>query len=146
MTLRSPETARQILQRWLKFNLVGAIGIGVQLAFLFFFKTVMHWNYLLATALAVECAVLHNFLWHEHYTWRDRRQDRSGLLLRLLRFNATTGVISIAGNLLLMRLFVGVLHLQYMIGNLLTITACSLANFWTSDRVVFQAGLGSKEW
>ena len=56
----------------MKFHLVGAIGIGAQLIFLFFFKTELHMNYLLATALAVECAVLHNFLWHEHYTWADR--------------------------------------------------------------------------
>ena len=124
------------LRRWLKFNLVGAIGIGVQLAFLFVFKTMLHLNYLLATALAVECAVVHNFVWHEHYTWADRRQ----------RFNLTTGAISIGGNLLLMRLFVGALHLQYMLANLLTVATCSLANFWASDRVVFQPGLTPKEW
>jgi len=119
--------------------MVGAVGIGVQLCFLFLFKTVLHLNYLLATALAVECAVLHNFLWHEHFTWADRREGRSGMARRLLRFNFTTGMISIVGNLLLMRVLVGSLHLQYMIANLLTIGVCSLANFWASDRVVFQA-------
>ena len=133
------------VRRWLKFNLVGAIGIGVQLAFLFVFKTMLHLNYLLATALAVECAVVHNFVWHEHYTWADRRQRRR-FLRRLVRFNLTTGAISIGGNLLLMRLFVGPLHLQYMLANLLTVATCSLANFWASDRVVFQPGLTPKEW
>jgi len=142
----STDSWSQIVRRWLKFNLVGAIGIGVQLAFLFLCKTVLHLQYLLATGLAVECAVLHNFVWHEHYTWVDRRESSAGILRRLLRFNFTTGVISICGNLLLMRLFVGWLHLQYMIGNLLTIATCSLANFWTSDRVVFQPGLSPKEW
>jgi putative flippase GtrA len=145
--LRSPgETWGDLLRRSLKFYMVGAIGIGVQLAFLFVFKTVLRLNYLLATGLAVECAVLHNFLWHEHYTWRDRCESYAGVLGRLLRFNGTTGMISIIGNLVLMRLFVGTLHLQYMVGNLLTIGACSLANFWASDRVVFPAGLASKEW
>ncbi len=147
MRLRSPgETWGDLLRRSLKFYMVGAIGIGVQLAFLFFFKTILRLNYLVATGLAVECAVLHNFLWHEHYTWRDRCESYAGVLGRLVRFNGTTGMISILGNLLLMRLFVGTLHLQYMVGNLLTIGACSLANFWASDRVVFQAGLPSKEW
>ena len=126
--------------------MVGAIGIVVQVAFLFFFKTMLRMNYLLATGLAVECAVLHNFLWHEHYTWADRRESYAGVFGRLLRFNGTTGMISILGNLLLMRLFVGSLHLQYMLGNLVTIAVCSLANFWASDRVVFQPGLTSKEW
>ena len=139
MKLRTAgESWGDVARRWLKFNLVGAIGIGVQLAFLFLFKTVLRMNYLLATGLAVECAVLHNFLWHEHYTWADRREGRSGMLRRLLRFNFTTGMISIVGNLLLMRLLVGSLHLQYMVANLLTIGCCSLANFWASDRMVFQ--------
>jgi putative flippase GtrA len=147
MKLRSPgESWADLAHRSLKFYLVGAIGIGVQLIFLFVFKSELHMNYLLATALAVECAVLHNFLWHEHYTWADRCASYAGVLGRLLRFNGTTGVISIGGNLLLMRLFVGTLHLQDMLGNVVTIVACSLANFWASDRVVFQPGLTSKEW
>jgi putative flippase GtrA len=130
-----------LLRRLLKFHMVGAVGIGVQLCFLFLFKTVLHLNYLLATALAVECAVLHNFLWHEHFTWSDRRESSAGLLRRLLRFNLSTGLISIVGNLVLMRLFVGSLHLQYMAANILSIGACSLANFWASDQMVFQAEL-----
>lgn len=147
MRLRNPgETWGDLARRSLKFYAVGAIGIGVQLVFLFVFKSAMHMNYLIATALAVECAVLHNFLWHEHYTWRDRCETYAGVVGRLLRFNGTTGLISIGGNLLLMRLFVGALHLQYMVGNLVTVTACSLANFWASDRVVFQPGLSAKEW
>jgi putative flippase GtrA len=143
---RSTKTWGHLARRLLKFHMVGAVGIGVQLCFLFLFKTVLHWNYLPATGLAVEFAVVHNFLWHEHYTWADRRESSSGLLRRLVRFNLSTGLISIVGNLLLMRLLVGSLHLQYMMANLLTIGACSLANFWATDRVVFQPELSPKEW
>jgi putative flippase GtrA len=143
--VRSTRTWGDLVRRLLKFHMVGAVGIGVQLCFLFLFKTVLHFNYLLATGLAVECAVLHNFLWHEHYTWADRRESSTGLLRRLMRFNLSTGLISIVGNLLLMRLFVGSLHLQYMVANLLTIGACSLANFFATDRMVFQAGLSPEE-
>jgi putative flippase GtrA len=128
----------ELTRRLLKFHMVGAVGIGVQLCFLFLFKTLLHMNYLLATGLAVECAVLHNFLWHEHFTWADRREGRSGVWHRLFRFNLTTGMISIVGNLLLMRLLVGSLHMQYLAANLLTIGCCSLANFFASDRMVFQ--------
>ena len=146
MRLRSPgESWADVARRSMKFYMVGAIGIGVQLAFLFLFKTELRVNYLLATALAVECAVLHNFLWHEHYTWRDRCETYAGVLGRLLRFNGTTGMISILGNLALMRLFVGVLHLQYMLGNLMTIAFCAFANFWASDRMVFQPSLSPEE-
>jgi putative flippase GtrA len=124
--------------RWLKFNAVGALGIGVQLGVLLVLKSGLHLNYLLATALAVESAVLHNFLWHERYTWADRVQPSwRKSLPRLLRFNLTTGAVSITGNLALMKFLVGLCHLNYMVASAIAIALCSLANFLVSDRVVF---------
>ena len=115
MTIRnSTQRWAHLIRRLVKFHMVGAVGIGVQLCFLFLFKTLLHMNYLLATGLAVEvlrsCTM---FLWHEHFTWADRREGRSGMWRRLFRFNLTTGMISIVGNLLLMRLLVGSLRMQY---------------------------------
>lgn len=125
--------------RWLKFNAVGAIGIFVQLGILSILRSGMQVNYLAATALSVEAAILHNFLWHEKFTWGDRtRADERRSLARLLKFNLTSGIFSIAGNLALMALFVGGLHLNYFIANLLTIATCSAGNFVVSDRMVFR--------
>jgi len=53
---------RTAIHHWLKFNAVGAIGIGVQLATLAALAGGLRLNYLLATGLAVEAAVLHNFI------------------------------------------------------------------------------------
>jgi len=133
------EPARQSLIRWLKFNFVGGIGIVVQLAALALFRSVLHLNYLLATALAVEMAVIHNFLWHERFTWRDRPSaHRLQSLTRLAKFNATNGGVSIVGNLLIMRALVGRFHMNYMIANLIAVAVCSLVNFLISDWVVFE--------
>lgn len=130
-------------RRWLKFNLVGAIGIGVQLGMLALLTGGLRVQYLLATALAVETAVAHNFVWHERFTWADRVTVRlRQALARFLRFNLTTGAISILGNVLLMRLLVGQAHLHFLLANLLTIAACSLLNFLVSDQVVFRAPPG----
>ena len=123
--------------RWLKFNFVGGIGIGVQLAVLTALKSGLHLNYLLATTLAVEAAVIHNFLWHERFTWKDRKKTTSPLV-RFIKFNLSNGLLSIAGNLGLMKLLVGLFHLNYLAANLIAITFCSLANFLISDRFVFQ--------
>jgi putative flippase GtrA len=127
--------------RWLKFNLVGAIGIVVQLAVLGILNGVLTVGYLPATALAVEAAVLHNFLWHERFTWADRASvTRRQALLRLVRFNLTTGAVSILGNLLLMKLLVGQAHVPALAANLASIAGCSLVNFLVSEYVVFRAG------
>ena len=122
--------------RWLKFNFVGAIGIVVQLAMLALLANLLHFPYLIATALAVETAILHNFVWHERFTWKDR--SGSGWLMRLVRFHAGNGVISLVGNLVLMRIFVGSLHLRVLIANAITIAVCSLANFAASEWFVFR--------
>lgn len=125
-------------RRWLKFNAVGVLGFLVQIAALALFVSGLRMNYLLATALAVETAALHNFVWHEHYTWRDRtRQSPGGALGRLVRFNLTTGALSIAGNVVLMRVLVGRLRVPYLAANVLAIVACSVANFAASHWLVF---------
>jgi putative flippase GtrA len=124
------------VRRWLKFNTVGAIGIAVQLLALAILKGCLGVNYMAATAVAVEIAVLHNYVWHELWTWRDRREGRR--IARLLRFNLSNGAVSIAVNLILMRLLVGTLHIPYLVANLGAIAAGSLANFLLSELFVFR--------
>ena len=140
---------RSIGLRWLKFNLVGAIGIGVQLGCLALLKSRV--NYLAATAVAVEIAVLHNFVWHERFTWRERRigheQDPMNhrlsrtreRLMRLLRFHLGNGVVSILGNTVLMWFFVGRIHMkQLLVANAIAIATCSLLNFALGEWFVFR--------
>jgi putative flippase GtrA len=127
------------LVRWCKFNFVGGIGIGVQFSALFLLKSVLHFNYLAATAIAVEAAVVHNFVWHEQFTWADRVQPswrRS--MVRLLRFNLANGGVSLLGNLALMKVMVGQGHINYLLANAIAITLCSLANFLVSETWVFE--------
>ena len=120
--------------RWIKFNLVGGMGIVVQLLVLITLKSGLHLHYLAATTLAVETAVVHNFLWHERFTWADRA---GAGFARFCKFNLTTGLFSIAGNLVLMKLLVGIGHVNYLLANGITITACSVVNFLVSDGFVF---------
>jgi putative flippase GtrA len=251
-------TRTSTLLRWGKFNLVGAVGILVQFGVLFWLKSVLHFNYLAATALAVEAAVVHNFFWHERFTWSDRSRSewgrpswgerasgakarnlpnrlfaalkrcatqkrfsqecatqdcstqtcstqtcsaqtcstqkcaaenfvaeararpkskaagksarstqtdvhkliqecasqkfstqklrsprlnslnlRGARFGRFLRFNLTTGLVSIGGNLGMMRVMVGRAHMNYLVANGIAIAVCSLVNFAVSDGWVF---------
>jgi len=124
--------------RWIKFNTVGAGGIVVQVAALSVFRSRLKLDYLLATGLAVEIAVIHNFLWHERFTWADRPATRwVQSLFRLVNFNASNGAVSMVGNLGLMRLLVGEVKFNYVASNLIAIVVCSLVNFLLSDRLVF---------
>ena len=127
------------LRRWLMFNAVGGMGVGVQLLSLGVLADVLGLDYRLATALAVQAAVLHNFVWHEHWTWSDRCADRRGRWSRLGSFTLVNGTLSIAGNVLFTTLYVTTLDLHHVPANLLAIATCSIANFFASHHVVFRA-------
>jgi dolichol-phosphate mannosyltransferase len=124
--------------RWLKFNVVGAMGMVVQLGSLALFN---HWargRYLYATFAAIEVALLHNFAWHLHYTWRDRRDD-SSLLVQLLRFHLSNGLVSMVGNLALTRVLVDGAHVPVLVANGIAILCCSIVNFCLGDNWTFAA-------
>lgn len=55
------------IRRFGRFNLVGVIGIGVQIAALSLLTT-LGVHYVAATAMAVSLAVVHNFWWHRRWT------------------------------------------------------------------------------
>jgi len=124
-----------LFRRFARFSIVGAGGIVVQTAALGALLRFSDIHYMLATAVAVELSVLNNFVWHRRWTWADRRASRAALAL--LRFNATTGAMSLAGNLVFMFLLVGGLRLDPRAANLIAIGLCSLVNFALSDRFVF---------
>ena len=96
-------------------------------------------NYLAATVLAVEAAVLHNFVWHEHVTWADViALCRHSVWSRLLRFHVANGLISILGNLGFTWTLVERMGWPYLIANVSSVLICSLLNFFASDRFVFR--------
>ena len=124
--------------RFVKFAIAGAGGFVIQVATLAVLTTVLDVNYLVATLLAVEAAILANFGWHQRWTW----QDRSGPALeRLVRFNALNAITSILGSLFLTAVLVETAGLHVIIANVISVVMLSLVNFLGADRLVFRAGL-----
>jgi putative flippase GtrA len=113
--------------RWGKFNLVGAMGMAVQLGMLAAINRCAPGHYLYATAAGIEIAVLHNFVWHLHYTWRDRRDGSA--MAQLVRFHLSNGLVSLVGNLALMRVLVQEARVPVLLANGIAILCCSVANF-----------------
>ncbi len=127
---------------WIKFNLVGVVGFVLQSGALFILThTAPRFSYLAATAVAVELAVLNNFIWHQRWTWNDRpTTTKKETLQRLAKFNITTGLVSLAGNLLLMNLLVGHFGLPVLGANLTSVGVCSITSFFLADRIAFENG------
>jgi putative flippase GtrA len=122
--------------RWLKFNLVGAVGTAVQLGSLAVFNRVAAGHYMWASATALELTLLHNFVWHVRYTWRDRRGSVGP---QLVRFHLSNGVVSMVGNLGLMRVLVHGAGMPVVAANAVAIVCCGLANFCLGEGWAFAA-------
>jgi putative flippase GtrA len=122
--------------RWGKFNLVGAMGMVVQLAALALFNRWAGGQYLYASAAAIELTLMHNFIWHLRYTWRDRR-DADTRLRQLVRFHLSNGLVSMLGNLALMRLLVHEARLPPLVSNVIAILCCSMTNFCLGNKWAF---------
>jgi putative flippase GtrA len=129
-----------VVIHWIKFNVVGALGFAMQSGALFVLThTTLHFTYLAATCLAVELAVLHNFVWHQRWTWRDRpAATLVESVRRLAKFNITNGLVSLVGNLAFMAILVGRLGLPITGANLISVAACSVCNFILADRIAFE--------
>src|SRR5881396_2818240 len=136
------------------FMAVGGLGFLVQLAALAALMSLADWSWLPATLVSVELAVVHNFFWHERWTWCNRTvapsdrapshlapshlaSSRLALLARLARFHVANGAVSITGNAVLMALLAGLLGLPAIPANALAVAAMSVANFLIADRWVF---------
>jgi putative flippase GtrA len=135
------------LSRFLRFNAVGVAGFAVQLAVVWLLTDVASgfsrtWHTAVITALAVEAAVLHNFLWHERWTWADRPVAGRDRLTRLVRFHLTNGLVSIAGNVAIVAILSSVAsgfsRTYGLLGaNAIAVLVCSLVNFAAGNRLVF---------
>ena len=126
-------------RRFLRYNLVGAMGLSVKFSVLTALVEFAGVGYLPGTAVAVEAAMIHNFTWHLRWTWRDRC---AGLflreaLMRLLRFHLGAGAVAMFANLFVTRFLVQELGMHYAAANLAATVFAGMANFMISNFVVF---------
>ncbi len=119
------------------FLTVGVLGFVLQMTTLFLLTSLCKWSYAAATLVAVEAAVLHNFVWHERWTWRDRDLSFDGLTSRLGRFQLATGLTSLAGNLVVTTVIVELLGVSPLLANACAVGVVSVTNFLVADRWVF---------
>lgn len=126
------------LVRWARFNLVGVLGSGIQLAALQVLSHLIPGHVLAHTIAAVELALLHNFCWHVRFTWRER-QIATPRSRQLVRFHLSNGVVSFAGNTFITWVLVTRAGWPPIVANLLAIVSCSAVTFLLSDAWAFSS-------
>jgi putative flippase GtrA len=125
-----------IVARFVRFNVVSGLGIGVQLLTLWLLSRAAHVEAVVAAAVAVAVAVVHNFLWHRYWTWADRRATPGRR--SFMQFVAANGAVSLTGNVMAAAWLVEYAGMAPVLASLVAIVVTGLANFWLGDRVVFR--------
>ena len=128
--------------RFIKFGLVGASGVVVNLSVLFvgqefLFRTIAQETFRLnlSLALAIFIATISNFTWNHRWTWHDRKALRTVPIVVQFGQYALACWIGIAVQFGLTNLFA--LFLHYLLANLIAVVIASLFNFVTNDLWTF---------
>jgi putative flippase GtrA len=123
------------------FLAVGALGFAVQMSALAGLLAA-GCPALIATAAAAAISVVHNFFWHEHWTWADRPRARAAVCARLAGFVGSTGVTSIAGGVAFTAAYVRWFQIDALTANVLAVGTLGVLNFLIADRWIFSAADG----
>ena len=124
--------------RFGKFSAIGVLGAALQVTLFELLIRGLHLPEMAAAPIAVEIVLLHNFCWHERFTWQDRwTAGRWQRARRLWRFHATNGLVSIVGNTFLIYWLGERFKLPPIVSSVGAIAACALLNFLLADYWVY---------
>jgi dolichol-phosphate mannosyltransferase len=142
--------------RFVKFGIVGGSGVVVNAGLFYLFTTGAAFDHKVASVIAIECAIINNFLWNYFWTWKDRKtESKRSFAYMLMKFNLSSGLIAFVVNFGLLVLLTDLLHVNYhfpisqvsnvFISNLIGIGCGTLANFFLSHYLVFSKSKNSGE-
>ena len=129
--------AQRARTRWIRFNLVGAMGFALQTLALWLLVTAAGLSAGVAITIAVLAAVSHNFVWHEHFTWPNLPREKR--FNRWLAFHVSTGLVSVLTNLGITMIVMTATGLAVVPANVIAVALASFANFWINDRLIFRS-------
>ena len=112
------------MTKFIKFLLVGGLGVGVNSLALFVLHQLMRFPLVVASLVAVELAIVNNFLWNDRWTFGRKKLS----FRRFFQFNLVScgGLVITTGTL-----WVLVTHLAapYLLANLVGIGLATCWNF-----------------
>src|SRR2546426_6982337 len=135
--LRVRSKAREKLPHLSRFTAVGGAGLVVNQGLFSLMASESPADYLLAATLATVGSTTFNFAGIESWVFRSRgRRGFGGMARRFAAYGAVNGAALFLRLPLLYLLSTG-LHVNYLLANLMTLLALTLARFALSDRLIW---------
>jgi dolichol-phosphate mannosyltransferase len=118
--------SKKFLEKWqevIKFGVVGASGVFVNMGLLYALTEYFNLFYLVSAAFAVEASIVWNYVWHEVWTFREKGESSLVRFLeRLGKFNLVS-LVGLALNLVILYILTDYADIHYMVSNLIAIFA-----------------------
>ena len=144
-TEKTPETTESksyirtglLTPRFLKFGVVGASGVVVNMGGLYILKEFAGVPYFIASLIAIELSILSNFTINLLWTWSDR-SGHGTIWMKLFRYHVGAGATAFLGNYLVLIALTELFGMHYLISNLIGIAVGTLANYVINDLWTFR--------
>jgi dolichol-phosphate mannosyltransferase len=127
---------RLLTLRFLRFALVGASGVAINMGALWLLTTSVGLPVPVASVIAIELSILSNFTLNDLWTWRG--VDKKRYPVRAGQYHASVAVTAVLNWLILVGLHSG-LGVHYLVANLAGIAVGTLLNFFINDAWTFRA-------
>jgi dolichol-phosphate mannosyltransferase len=119
--------------RFVRFAIVGLLGVGVDMGLLFLLSDphTLHWGLTRSKVVAAEAAIVNNFLWNDSWTFGDIAKTQPGIASKVHRF-AKFQVVCFAGLLInasLLNLQFNFLGMNRYVANAIAILVVTAWNF-----------------
>ena len=131
----------RITPRMLRFCVVGASGLAVNMGILILLTEKFHFPYLLSSLIAIEISILTNFALNNMWTWSDRHGE--SVLRRMIKYHTVAGMTAFAGNWLLLVLLTELCGVDYRVANIIGIAAGVMLNFFLNNLWTFRTASGA---
>lgn len=123
-------------KRFIRYCIVGTIGIVVNTAILLFSTEILKIFYLLSSAVAYEISILTNFVMNDRWTFKELVTHKS-FLNRALQYNWTQ-IVSVIFGILLLYIFTEFLFINYIMSNLISIVITTLFRYYMCMNIIWK--------
>lgn len=122
-------------ETFIKFCIVGSIGVFVNMGFLYFLTEYLKIFYLISSFIAIEISILSNFMLNDNWTFKQHKNK--SFIERLITYEAIS-LFGVGIQITLLYIFTDVIGIYYMISNLLAIPVTLSWNFLMNKFVTWK--------
>jgi putative flippase GtrA len=124
--------ARLLKSRFLKYGIVGVLGLVVDMGLFYLLHRMLDMNYILANIISSSVAVIHNFILNSFFTFKVKD--------KMLQRFATFYLIALAGMALssgLLALMIDVLRMDSMIAKMISVLVVAVLQYFLNKMITF---------